>query len=959
MKLSVLDWIDRLGVGLAQLRVCLAGGGVWSADGAELLLISSVTQALANEWDLSAMERGCVVSIVFVGVMWGNIISGDLGDFYGRRMPVLLSYILIFVFSLASALSTELYSLVALQFMVGVAFGIGQPSVSALTTEVMPRRWRILPQVVGQIMFSLGEMYSATLIAIDDADMHHLDWRWLVSMGALPSLALGIYAACELQESPLWLVTTTQKSAAGMVAHVGGAGTTGSGVLLEPNRFRQAIRILEDMRRLNSIKFFSSVDRSTAPLPQQEQEDRRRNSTIELIEEIELVPPPLSPGLHQSTTRPPTPDAHFQKLQRVFSSRFASMTFALCWTTFSMNFVYYGGLYGFPQLLEGIGDTLTLKPAVSLMLAASFEIPGCLLALFLGLYCFRKVAITASLSICMLFTACFIAGADLVARSEEREVVTALANPKLPEVIGVRTKGDPIVAEGNKESAYDIQENSRRRRALRAATAKTMKNSASSSGNTTTKSARSARRTSTSKRIHEGSSTSEESGASWHYQHEYEQHEDEDHTSASTRKRSTWSSTTSSSKKSSKNIPEKIDASGTVGTTTAAAAVGGTTIEQELNKEGDYENDDEQQMHQEKQIEDLQDHEEDGHHADVVEENADAEDKNIWDESAGKYRTANETISAQRQEQVDKKTSKNPKAAKQQRRGTNSSTTTSTITTTSEDEEYVATVVGPVLMKTRNATSFFVKFFGTSPAQQSGAGSHSLNLIIQDDPDEKWRLRKRRRLLPSSWPSMTQVSAFSSLFGTRDKSKGSWFSWFEPFFSGKELKTTGNALLQFGLFGNKIFVQDNRSRRCVVFGSTWCDIVSSCVRILAAPILLLLRDDGSPLRELCHVRFSLFAGDSWKGSSRDGVRSSRLYVTTLGHVILEGCTVVALTTTLVALTTGDTLFIHDDEVKCFTLSPLRSYISTTCTRTGYVVRLTHANMACSCLVAEEDLRLTT
>lgn len=100
------DWIDAIGYGRGQLIVSVVGAGIWAADGAELLLISSVTRSIGKEWGLSGSEKGLVVSVVFVGVMVGNLLSGWLGDAVGiniliiTRLNLRLNYYLIIVYYL-------------------------------------------------------------------------------------------------------------------------------------------------------------------------------------------------------------------------------------------------------------------------------------------------------------------------------------------------------------------------------------------------------------------------------------------------------------------------------------------------------------------------------------------------------------------------------------------------------------------------------------------------------------------------------------------------------------------------------------------------------------------------------------------------------------------------------------------------------------------------------------------
>jgi len=77
--------IEEIGFGLAQIRIIILAGGVALADGAELYLLGAITAAVQEEWHLTPLERGFVVSIVFFGVLVGNACSGLFGDVYGRR----------------------------------------------------------------------------------------------------------------------------------------------------------------------------------------------------------------------------------------------------------------------------------------------------------------------------------------------------------------------------------------------------------------------------------------------------------------------------------------------------------------------------------------------------------------------------------------------------------------------------------------------------------------------------------------------------------------------------------------------------------------------------------------------------------------------------------------------------------------------------------------------------------
>merc|ERR1719265_110436 len=91
--------------------------------------------------------------------------------------------------------------------LVGVSFGIGQPSWLALSSEIVPVNRRVLMNGMGMILFVIGELYAALLVYEEDPKMKDLRWRWLLLLGAVPSAILGVCACLGLHESPSFLAS--------------------------------------------------------------------------------------------------------------------------------------------------------------------------------------------------------------------------------------------------------------------------------------------------------------------------------------------------------------------------------------------------------------------------------------------------------------------------------------------------------------------------------------------------------------------------------------------------------------------------------------------------------------------------------------------------------------------------------------------------------------------------------
>lgn len=327
----IADVIEKIGFGCTHCRFICTGGGVWFADGSELLLISAVTSSVAREWSLDALERGSMVTLVYLGVFLGNLVSGPLGDKYGRRQLILSSYIGIFVFSLVSSFMASYFALCFWRVFVGLSFGLGQPPWNVLATEVTPAKWRVVSNGISQALFSLGEVYSSLLILANDPTMQNLDWRQLLQLGAIPAFLFWVAGSFFLQQSPYYLA--------------------------QSGRSEEAREVLTIMQRDNCLPNFS-VDFSDPPV---------------------TIPDESSAA------------GVCSQWQKLTQTSLLTTTLIMAYTCFAVNVVYYGSLYAFPNLLpallvspsEGVSAKVT-SPAFQLMVGAVWELPGIAIACALG-----------------------------------------------------------------------------------------------------------------------------------------------------------------------------------------------------------------------------------------------------------------------------------------------------------------------------------------------------------------------------------------------------------------------------------------------------------------------------------------------------------------------------------------------------------------------------------------------
>ncbi|NQD59076.1 MFS transporter, partial [Pseudomonas sp. CM25] len=202
--LDVRQLIDQQPIGSYQKWVVFLGFLIIALDGLDVAIIGFIAPQLKSDWGLGAQSLGPVLSAALIGLALGALIAGPLADRYGRKAVLLCSVLLFGVWTLASAFSPDLETLVALRFLTGLGLGAAMPNASTLVSEYAPARSRSLLITLAFCGFSLGAaaggFVSAWMIP-------NLGWRSvLVLAGVLPLLTLPLLY-WRLPESVTFLVS--------------------------------------------------------------------------------------------------------------------------------------------------------------------------------------------------------------------------------------------------------------------------------------------------------------------------------------------------------------------------------------------------------------------------------------------------------------------------------------------------------------------------------------------------------------------------------------------------------------------------------------------------------------------------------------------------------------------------------------------------------------------------------
>lgn len=204
MTISVSERIDGAPVGGYQLRVVVLCALVALLDGLDIQAMGLVTPKLREEWGLDATAFGPVLSASLAGIMVGMMGLGLLGDRFGRRNILLLSFLLVGISSIATGWAGSPGELMVFRFLTGLGIGGCLPNATALTAEYVPAKRRA---------FFVTLMYSAVPLGgvvggfIGGPLIAAFGWPAVFYLGGVVPLVLCIAIYLWLPESVRFLAT--------------------------------------------------------------------------------------------------------------------------------------------------------------------------------------------------------------------------------------------------------------------------------------------------------------------------------------------------------------------------------------------------------------------------------------------------------------------------------------------------------------------------------------------------------------------------------------------------------------------------------------------------------------------------------------------------------------------------------------------------------------------------------
>lgn len=203
---------------LAISFISALGGYLFGFDFA---VISGALPFLKEQFLFNEYWEGFATASLALGCVVGCIIAGSVADKYGRRPGLMIAAFIFLVSSIAMAFSSTRGVFTGARFVAGIGVGMASMLSPLYIAEIAPAKIRGRMVAINQLTIVIGILvtnivnYSLRNYGVDA-------WRWMVGLGAVPSL-LFLVGVAWLPESPRWLLAMGHQQKAELIlTRIGG-----------------------------------------------------------------------------------------------------------------------------------------------------------------------------------------------------------------------------------------------------------------------------------------------------------------------------------------------------------------------------------------------------------------------------------------------------------------------------------------------------------------------------------------------------------------------------------------------------------------------------------------------------------------------------------------------------------------------------------------------------------------
>ncbi|KAL4461092.1 hypothetical protein ABPG72_006954 [Tetrahymena utriculariae] len=198
--------LTKIGQGKYQLVIYIVMALIGMTEGAQITIFTLTIPILKHQWDVEDYLNSLQASLVFVGFLIGAMISGQVADRLGRQVPFLASSCMTFVVTYLTALSTNIYQMIILRFLMGMLVGFFGPLGMTLLAETTPQQQRGRYMSLVTISVSIGQLVALVSGYFILDNLQEGNWRMLIAVTVIPGTISWFIIIFWLDESARFLL---------------------------------------------------------------------------------------------------------------------------------------------------------------------------------------------------------------------------------------------------------------------------------------------------------------------------------------------------------------------------------------------------------------------------------------------------------------------------------------------------------------------------------------------------------------------------------------------------------------------------------------------------------------------------------------------------------------------------------------------------------------------------------
>ena len=201
-RVDVGEVIDSVGFIGKPLGIALMMIIIMLTDGFDLFIPSYVAPALVDDWGISKSDIQPFIQAGLIGMAFGSVLLGWIGDRIGRKKAYFSCLTLMFIGSTFCFYANSTTDLFVWRLVMGFGMGGITPLATTLVSEWTNKNVRAVVVASVIVAIPMGGMLTGF---VDRALVPEYGWRSMFAVGAIVPLVLFILFSWLLPESPKYM----------------------------------------------------------------------------------------------------------------------------------------------------------------------------------------------------------------------------------------------------------------------------------------------------------------------------------------------------------------------------------------------------------------------------------------------------------------------------------------------------------------------------------------------------------------------------------------------------------------------------------------------------------------------------------------------------------------------------------------------------------------------------------